>query len=884
MNRYELVFLFLAELSLLLYLRWQCKSWRAALLLAALSLPPLYLSLERVSQFLTYDALVYGIILESLHLASADLGQWLLVAARTTTTSLGLLAAAAQYYAPEMTEIQGKIILKNLHWLTGFILLLWLHYRLRRDFISESNKKFFFVIFIYTALLLPTNNIALKVFNYDLLSMLLGILALLHLVTAIKEKSSRDGLIGIVLAWLAAQEKLIASPILIFALAVYGYLVSQPASKSGYARLFRGVLVGSIVAAAIGIIFTLVVAVIRHFNVPTGFWVGAVRPLTAWAGPIMLYNFGIFGSDNFRYYFLPLLGLSFLISCLAALGILLADKFFTLRPHLLAIIGRQLDRANILLAILALLVGIAGTYVVDVYYAPYFPIAPGNYDPPVPIFAGTEIDLHFNAASAWQHRVSFIAYAYAIFVNAMPTVYWLSMLAALLVTRLTQQRQKIDLGLELLWTGALLMPLVFGLFQIRVWNRYFNIGLFLFVMVVSLKVTEALTTLPAKKKAAFGGIFAVLLLAEILPFRPLYGAFRPIWAHYDDSTPIKGKLNPAWLGWGEDIMLAGQALENQCHLSGNNTLNGIPCNSITLYWAYPGEWLDENKEITVLPYQKIYDKLASGEPVYTAANYYLINRSNIIQEDTFPAEVPPDVLISFRRYPQTWVYRLDRLKEAGYEFIRPNEPFRLARWQTEEDYCRELVTNSPPAAPVLCEVEPRGEFYELWQREKWRLGCPLHPEPVTTEAIEVPFERGRMFWLGNLSAAGERLVITIYGGQELGEQGTFLHTWQHDQPGYERGQPEYGCSADDPPPGKFQPTFGIGQVWCQPEVFDKIGWATGPEEHPSLGVILVQDFEKAVLLRDNQGYTQGLVYVLGRADGQYIRLPYAAWVCEETSH
>ncbi len=883
MNRYEFTFALFAALLLLLYLRWQFKSWRVALWLVIPAVAPLYISLERASQFLTYDALVYGIVLESLHLASADMWQWLLGAAKTTTTSLGLLAAIMQHYLPAITETQGKILLKNLHWLTGFVLLLWIHHRLNRDFISESNKKFFFIIFIYTAFLLPTNNIALKVFNYDLLSMLLGILALLYLLTAIKEKSTRAGLAGVIIALLAAQEKLNASVILILALAGYGYLAGWSASGFSHARLLRGILKGTLIAVAVAALCTVMVAAIRHFNTPAGFWESTIDPFTSWGWVIMTYTFGVIsGIDNLKVYNLPLLGLSFLISYLVALGILLVEKFFATRPNLLATIGRQLNRANILLAILVLLIGIISTYAVDVYYAPYFPIAPGNYDPPVPIFAGTEIDLHFNVASAWQHRVSFIAYAYAIFVNAVATVYWLSLLAALLVIRLTQRRQKIDLGLELLLTGALLMPLVFGFFQIRVWNRYFNIGLFLLALVISLKVTEALANLSTKKKVAFLGIFAVLLLAEILPFRPLYGAFRPIWAHYDDSAPIKGKLNPAWLGWGEDIMLVGQTLENQCHLSDNNTLNGISCDSITLYWAYPGEWLDEDKEITILPYQKIYDKLAQGEPVYTAANYYLINRSNIIQDDIFPVEVPPDILISFRGYPQTWVYRLDRLKEAGYEFIRPNEPFRLARWQTDEDYCRELVTNSHSSyetAPVSCEVEPRGEFYELWRREKWRLGCPLHPEPVVAEAIEVPFERGRIFWLGNLGAANQRLVIAIYGGQALADQGSFLHTWQYDQPGYERGQPEYSCSTGAPPPGKFQPTFGIGQVWCQPEVFDKIGWATGPERLPQ-GVVLVQNFEKAALVRDSQGYIHGLVYVLGRASGQYIRLPYAAWVCE----
>lgn len=883
MNQYETILLFLVVLLLLIYLRWQFKLWRVIFSLVILSVIPLYLSLERTSQFLTYDAVVYGIIREPLYLASTDLGQWLLGAARTTTTSLGLLVAMLHPYFPGMTETQGKIILKILHWLTGFLLLLWIHHRLNRDFIAKSNKKFFFLIFIYSSFLLPANNIALKVFNYDLLSMLLGILALLYLLAAIKDKNPGEAMLGVVMALLAAQEKLSASPILIFSLAVYGYLASRPASRFGYASLFRGILVGFTMAVATAAACTLAVAGVRHFNTPAGFWGSMMDPFTSWAWVIMVYTFGIAGIDNLRAYSLPLLGLSFLASYLLAVGLLVADRFFAAHSNLLIKATRQISWANAVLIILVLLIGIVSTYYVDVYYAPYFPIAPGNYDPPIPIFADTEVDLHFDAASRWQHIVSFIGYAYAVFANATPSVYWLGLLVALIVTKLTHREQKIDLSLELLLMGALLMPLVFGFFQVRVWNRYLNIGLFLLTLVVLLKMSETLTDLPATKKVTFGIVFATVLMGEVLPFRPLYGAFRPIWSIYDDTTPIVGKLNPSWLGWGEDIMLAGQALKNQCRLSGNNTLNGAPCDSITLYWAYPGEWLNEDKEITILPYQRIYDKLAKGEPVYTAANYYLINRSNIIQEDTFPVEAQPAFVISFRGYPQTWVYRLDQLKEAGYEFIRVNEPFRLAQWNSREDYCRELVANRLPASeasPVSCQVEPVGEFYELWAREKWRLGCPLHAEPVVAEAIEVPFERGNMFWLGNLGAPNERLVVTIYGGQELADQGPFTHTWQYDQEGYERGQSEYACSFDPPPAGRFQPRFGIGQVWCQPEVFEKIGWATGPEYRPERGVVLVQEFDKAVLLRDSHGYTHGLVYALGRADGRYIRLPYEASVCD----
>lgn len=870
MNKYEIIFLLLTEMLLLLYLRWQFKSWRNALPLAIVSVAPLYLSLERTSQFLTADAM--NIIKEPLYLASSDLGQWLLGALRTTDTSLGLLMVILRQYMPGMSETQGKIMLKSFHWLSGFTLLLWIHYLLSTNFVSRVNKKLFFVIFIFTAFLLPTNNLSLKIFTYDLLSMLLGILALLHILVAIKERNPRYAIIGIVIAFLAAQEKLSASPILVFALAVYGYLVSIPASKFSIVRLFWGVLLGFIIAAGTGIGCMLIVAGIRQWAVPTGFWASITDPFTSWAWVLMLFMFGIRGIDNLRAYTFLLLGLSFLASGLFAVGLLLISRFFTGRRKLLVQAIFHLNRANIVLAVLILLASVVGTYYVDAYWAPYFPITPGNYQSTTTMNGAT---WHFGATSLWQHIVLFVGYAYTVFVNATPSVYWLCLVSILASTRIFYQEPKPDPGLELLLTAALLMPLAFGLFQVPVGNKFLNIGLFLLAMVISFKITEFFTGFSPAKKIAFGVVFAVLLIGEILPFRPLYAPFRPIWSEYEDSTmPIVGKLNPSWLGWGEEAMLAGQLIEAQCHGSDNNTLNGIPCNLIRLYVRYQGEWLNEDTEITVLLHKSL---LAQEEFLYPETDYYVLNRLAIAQAvEKFPVEVEPTFVISFRGYITAWVFRFDQLKAAGYQLVPVVGSLRLAQWQTLHDGAQVMALNSLDSLavpPISCEIEPIGEFYDLWTRTKHLLGCPLYAEPAVPEAIEMPFEKGVMLSLGNLDP-NARLIIPIFGRPESGTNGVFGWVWQYDQAGDKPGQTERSCAFGPPPAGRFLPNSGIDQVWRQPEIFEKIGWATRPEYRPAQGVVLMQDFEKAVLLRDSNGYASGWVYFLPRSTREYIRLPY----------
>ena len=85
------------------------------------------------------------------------------------------------------------------------------------------------MLFFVSALLLPTNVLAFKVFNYDKLSMLLGVIALLYIAIAWRQSRSTPAAVGIVTSCLAAQEKLVASPIVLIAIVS----VCMPIRRSG---------------------------------------------------------------------------------------------------------------------------------------------------------------------------------------------------------------------------------------------------------------------------------------------------------------------------------------------------------------------------------------------------------------------------------------------------------------------------------------------------------------------------------------------------------------------------------------------------------------------------------------------------------------------------
>jgi hypothetical protein len=141
----------------------------------------------------------------------------------------------------------------------------------------------------------------------------------------------------------------------------------------------------------------------------------------------------------------------------------------------------------------------------------------------------------------------------------------------------------------------------------------------------------------------------------------------------------------------------------------------------------------------------------------------------------------------------------------------------------------------------------------------------LYQVPKPIQDAEQPFENGHMFW----RADNDEIYVVYEGGPLAGTYQVFPDAWSE-------GDPVYACAAT-PPAGRFQPIRGFGVVWCDlggPNV--AIGWGLEEEAGfwPGSGDPLVQDFERGIILRDSDGTTQGLAYVLFGSDGTFVRAPY----------
>ena len=168
-----------------------------------------------------------------------------------------------------------------------------------------------------------------------------------------------------------------------------------------------------------------------------------------------------------------------------------------------------------------------------------------------------------------------------------------------------------------------------------------------------------------------------------------------------------------------------------------------------------------------------------------------------------------------------------------------------------------------------CSTLPRADFAALWLERREELGCPIEPDPLSGTFVERSFEHGQLFWVQSIDEYGPvSLIFALVGGRNEAETGTWsLHT--------DTWQGEGICPVGPPPPDLYLPDRNLAKVWCDLEGPALLGYATTPQPIvPDRGLAVLQNFERAILFRDNHGAANKLVYILLREDNTYSRVAY----------
>ncbi len=128
-------------------------------------------------------------------------------------------------------------------------------------------------------------------------------------------------------------------------------------------------------------------------------------------------------------------------------------------------------------------------------------------------------------------------------------------------------------------------------------------------------------------------------------------------------------------------------------------------------------------------------------------------------------------------------------------------------------------TGTPTVAPTAtpCAFEP-SRFYDVWLKERDRLGCPRQLEREIT-LVEQAFEHGYMIW-----DAETKEIYVLLADRRF--------TWQVYPDTFQEGEPETDKTLIPPSPNLKQPRRGFGKVWREqlggPQAL--IGWAMENEK------------------------------------------------------
>lgn len=644
------------------------KSYESSILITILLILPLFLSIEGTTQFLKNG--MNPFYLEAIYIDQSDMAQWYKTALRITDTIIGTLISLFKnmtYLGTTMELDQLKMLVKAFHWLLGFLFIVAIYQLINKHYITKDQQTSFFILYFYSILLLPTNIYALKMFNYDLLSMLPGILAIVLLAIAIEKENDKYAFWGIVIATLASQEKVIAGPIVSLACIVFTYLklIKSESAEVSYVKSFYYSLYSIFIAFVTILTTFLIVALIARtekgmvidfislFAPIIRHWGIIIR--TIWGG-----DYGSYRAFTIIHYLTLLL----IIILSALIPLILVRMKSWLRDSAIPILERSLRSITIIAMILVFLAGISGTFLVKAFYHPFYPLADGYYFPPYSIENIPVTILHFGVKTFAEHIISYIGYAYALFINAIPSIY----LVLFIFIFWHKQTQNKEYLWELIFLLTLSVPLFYAITSTPVAARYFNIFILLMILVIVLKLTKILASYSQFSKWLIITTFSIGLISEILPFRPIVGYFRPIWNSCCYSETLKKQFSIAdgGVGWelggrNEEVMLIGERITKMIETG------QIPEKKVNIYHILGGEWLENSKHIVeIFPFTEY--KLAKG---LTKSDYLVIGRTAITFGLTeLPQNVEPFLTISNYGYVRAWVYRGDQL--AGQHVVLNN--------------------------------------------------------------------------------------------------------------------------------------------------------------------------------------------------------------------
>jgi hypothetical protein len=639
------------------------------LIVAAIAVTPVtVLAATAFTRFLGWDEsyIFYDIV----NYYTSNLPQWGHGSFRTSILTLGPFLHLLQSVLPLSKDLV-LVGAKVLHWLSGVLLVTLITDQLLQWRAPRAWRGILHAGIYNCIMVLPVTVCALKTLNYDLLSMLGGMLGMLWCLQGCHENSWKRNSAGVVLLTLAAQEKLIASPLLwLFLVVVPVWMTVR--SRENFSvqtvRLLRYTFASLMVSVATVAITYMFVYVLHGPNRPVftadqffSCWKSFFWPLFRLVYPVFFTSM----TNGSLVTELSRIPVYFLILYVAVNGMAMAVLYGIRNLNLMKKTkyhhyprGNYAAILRLGLLVLITVAGVVAQYHITVKIWPFAPVATGKYIPTV-TFNG--IVHHFSSPTLIMHLFASMVWECAVFLNALPTGLLLLLFIAA-VARIrnggTFSDRKLQWAMDLLALLFFSAPLLFGIAQIPQYSRYLNLFI-LGCLVTALPDILPLLIRPIKQTAGIVIVFILLLLVETEPFQPLQDTFRPVWSNYSSrfmQRPNFGSVAPWYPGWGEELFKAFRILEQR---------GEITAEPVRLYHNFPAALIRPPATVVTSAMPKGQGTLSYR---FQDNDYYIFSRNGISTYVylPFPANTAPLFTIADRGFVNTWVFRGSDLERTGY--------------------------------------------------------------------------------------------------------------------------------------------------------------------------------------------------------------------------
>jgi len=659
-------------LQVLLF-RFRKRSWSAALTAGVTVLPSAVAASYACAHFLSWDEsyIFYDIV----NFYGGRLRQWEFGSFRCTITLLGPLLHAVQSVLPVTKDIvlMGA---KALHWCIGVAAVTLVTDQAHRYLFPRTSYRLFHAVTFNGIMLLPVTGLALKTLNYDLLSMMPGVLGCIWCAAGVQPPDKRLLFAGMITLTCASHEKLIASPFLWLSLAVIPVRIAV-ASKGSFFEMALTALRWS--AAAVSASFLTVAASFAlvylthgpgtpplNADQITACWMSCLWPLSRMFGIAVVPETADVPLHDILYQTgARMAGIMFMLFIFAVVaGSILRqlnrkERFSALcRRRLLQV----LPYLRIGLTAVVAVSGVIAGYTLQTRIWPLIPVADGHY---LPTMTFNGIAHHFGCRTLFTHTIASMLWACSVFVNALPTPFLVLLVAGSMMRVIVKRGENTveSIRTDILFLMFTSVPLLYGTIQMPLYPRYFN--LFLAGSVVTgLGGLQGI--LPIRQVLYAGALPAMVLaatFAEVVPFEPLGAAFRPVWSNYSaayENGPEFGKVTPWYPGWGEELYCAYEKIEKVYHHR-NDT--------VTLYYNFPAGLIKPKPGVRLSAMPAGHGTIPCS---YGENDYYIISRNGVSSYPyiPFPYGVPVLFTVADRGFVKAWVFRGSDLATAGFSFPR----------------------------------------------------------------------------------------------------------------------------------------------------------------------------------------------------------------------